>query len=84
MSIVYEAALAKVSQLRKKDETTLRAAEVEQELAFSKKEFNFQSLDFVFSLNTLEAKRKYDFVEKITAFAYANLAYFHQGFVCVS
>eukprot|EP01114_Cavostelium_apophysatum_P020833 TRINITY_DN7092_c0_g1_i1.p1 TRINITY_DN7092_c0_g1~~TRINITY_DN7092_c0_g1_i1.p1 ORF type:complete len:501 (+),score=147.87 TRINITY_DN7092_c0_g1_i1:123-1625(+) len=77
-SVQYETVLSKASQMKKSE--VMKTAEADQELSAAKKDYLMSSLDFVSSLNSIQARKKFDFLEKSTSFTYANLAYFHQGY----
>eukprot|EP01102_Stenamoeba_stenopodia_P015303 TRINITY_DN51_c0_g3_i4.p1 TRINITY_DN51_c0_g3~~TRINITY_DN51_c0_g3_i4.p1 ORF type:complete len:750 (-),score=182.80 TRINITY_DN51_c0_g3_i4:1805-4054(-) len=75
---VYDGSVQKVSQLKKKDGAKI--AEVEHELDMAKQQFNLEGLEFVYKMNELQLKKKIEFLERICAFMFGQLGFFHSGY----
>jgi len=74
----YDAAVSKFSQVKKGD--TKKKDEGEVEIAECKKNYRIASLDLVFKLNQIQAKKRLELLERVCAFMYLQRTYFHQGY----
>jgi Arf-GAP/coiled-coil/ANK repeat/PH domain-containing protein len=75
---IYDSTCGKMGQLKKKD--TSKIAEVEHELELSKQQFQLQGLEFVYKMNELQLKKKIEFLERVCAFMFGQLSFFHTGY----
>lgn len=82
-SHVYDQAREKVASLKKstRDEVV---SELEEDLQNSKSAFERSRFNLVNSLMNIEAKRKYTFLESLSAIMDAHLRYFKQGYELLS
>eukprot|EP01116_Phalansterium_solitarium_P023748 TRINITY_DN8484_c0_g1_i2.p1 TRINITY_DN8484_c0_g1~~TRINITY_DN8484_c0_g1_i2.p1 ORF type:complete len:708 (-),score=331.27 TRINITY_DN8484_c0_g1_i2:373-2496(-) len=78
----YDAMVSKVNSLGKKTENA-KIEELNQSLLDVKKDFNLSALDCVFSINDIQAKQKFEFLERLCGYMYANVSYFHQSYELV-
>ncbi|XP_024993659.1 ADP-ribosylation factor GTPase-activating protein AGD4-like isoform X1 [Cynara cardunculus var. scolymus] len=82
-SHVYDQAREKVASLKKstRDEVV---SELEEDLQNSKSTFERSRFNLVNSLMNIEAKKKYTFLESLSAIMDAHLRYFKQGYELLS
>lgn len=80
MSSRYDSALAKASQIKKNTTNALKDMEIEHDLNDAKQDFRVACLDLAFSLNDIQARKTFEFLENTTAFSYSNLGFYHQAY----
>ncbi|KAJ9549454.1 hypothetical protein OSB04_021997 [Centaurea solstitialis] len=80
---VYDQAREKVASLKKSSRDEV-VSELEEDLQNSKSTFERSRFNLVSSLMNIEAKKKYTFLESLSAIMDAHLRYFKQGYELLS